>query len=884
MAEKAHAVFGNGSMDAERPEESDPLEELMAEVLERPVGERAEAFRMLCRDHPDQAAELEERLEALQAMGVDPLAGPRPAFPEELGDFRLIRRLGGGGMGVVYLAEQRSLGREVALKLIRPEHLFFPGAHERFRREVEAVARLQHPGIVPIYTVGEEEGLPFFAMERVHGCTLAEVLDDLSGRAPETLTGADLVRAIAVRAGVEPDSIGLEGTPFARGWVEACLDLARQVAEALDHVHARGIVHRDVKPSNVAVTPDGRAMLLDFGLTSSAGADRVTRSGSQLGTLQYMSPEQVRGDATIDGRTDVYSLGVTLYELLTLQVPHDGENRVEIQERILAGRIDSIRARNRRVSPEAETVCFAAMDLEPGRRYASGAAFARDLENALELRPIAARPPGPLLRARRWAQRNPAASVALALGFLLVVVTPSALLVQQSRHAARLQEALTRETEARGEAEEQRGIAEEEARRFEQVRDFLVDVFRVTDPELTAGETVTARDVLDQGVRRIETELADQPDTRAALMLVLGQAYRNLGLYDQARELIEPALEHVRATPDRELLADATFLLASTLRTLGEYEAAEALFLQEIELRLELGTEDEEAAQPLWSLAIIYRDQQRWDESVDHAGRALAVLRAVGAEPAEQALVLGFLAGVPLSRAQQEPGADRYALYREAETRLRETLAIYDEHPEGNQLPRAEVESTLGVTLKRQGRLAEAEPYYLSALETFREIMGEDDMRVAGALHNLASLLLDQKKFEQAIPYSERAVQVLSGLLPPDDLWVVLPRDKLGSLYFESGRHAEAEEIFLLNLPHQREVQRVVVPYTLTKLGHCAAARGDHDGAEKLFHEALEAFDTIHGEGHPDRSRTLGKLIELYELQGRTEEADEARALLPAGG
>src|SRR5262249_14717110 len=156
----------------------------------------------------------------------------------------------------------------------------------------------------------------------VPGCTLAEALRRLQGRSPESLTGADLARAVAEVSGREAPAIV---EPFAGSWVAACLHVARQIAVALDHAHGRGVVHRDVKPSNIVLTPGGRAMLLDFGLTSQEGADRVTRTGSQVGTLYYMSPEQLQGDRRIDGRTDVYSLGVTLYELLTLQVPYRGE-------------------------------------------------------------------------------------------------------------------------------------------------------------------------------------------------------------------------------------------------------------------------------------------------------------------------------------------------------------------------------------------------------------------------------------------------------------------------------------------------------------------------------------------------------------------------------
>src|SRR5690606_32092732 len=217
---------------------------------------------------------------------------PRP-FPERLGDFRLLERLGGGGMGVVYRAEQVSLRREVALKLVRPDQLYFPGTRERFRREVAIVAGLSHPGIVPVYAFGEEDGLPFFAMEYVRGATLAETLDALRGGTFGPAGGEAIAAAIAARSASADD--GAASAMFEGAWEQICTRIAREIAEALEHAHRRGVVHRDVKPSNVMVTSSGRVMLLDFGLSSTSGSERITRSGSVLGSLAYMAPEQLRG-------------------------------------------------------------------------------------------------------------------------------------------------------------------------------------------------------------------------------------------------------------------------------------------------------------------------------------------------------------------------------------------------------------------------------------------------------------------------------------------------------------------------------------------------------------------------------------------------------------
>ena len=253
------------------------------------------------------------------------------AVPERLGPFRLGELLGGGGMGVVYRATEDELDREGALKIIRPEHLYFPGARERFRREVETIAGLQHPGIVPVYVVGEQDGVPYLAMECIEGCTLADVLRRARGRAAGHLTGRDFAQLVdSDRSGGPGGDANTSGDLFAGTWEQVCLRIVARVAEALEHAHQRGVLHRDLKPSNVMVTAGdverggaSRVMLFDFGLATTSRATRLTRSGAHLGSLPYMSPEQTAGTEHLGPATDVYSLGVTLYELLTLKPAFD---------------------------------------------------------------------------------------------------------------------------------------------------------------------------------------------------------------------------------------------------------------------------------------------------------------------------------------------------------------------------------------------------------------------------------------------------------------------------------------------------------------------------------------------------------------------------------
>ncbi|MBL9076195.1 MAG: protein kinase [Planctomycetes bacterium] len=382
----------------------------------------------------DLAPVLRERLEKLQRAGLlpaDDAPASEPAIPTVLGEFRLGKRIGGGGMGVVHLAEQMSLDRVVALKLVRPELRFFPGARARFRREVEAIARLGDAGIVPIYSVGEDQGIDFFAMEYVRGASLGCVLAERLGTPPQRLTGRDVAAVAARRADVPvPEPLP---EVFAGTWVQTCCRIVLRMARAVHHAHERGIVHRDLKPNNTMVTPDGRVLLLDFGLAAAAGTARITRSGAVLGTLHYMAPEQLQ-DGSVDVRTDVYALGVTLHELLALRPPFHDQSQERLRQQILHGRAAPLRQQNPDVPRDVETIVGVARDRDPTRRYATAEALATDLERFLQHRPIQARPIGAWLRCVRWSQRHPALATAAGLVLLGFMATP--LLVRWTRDAA----------------------------------------------------------------------------------------------------------------------------------------------------------------------------------------------------------------------------------------------------------------------------------------------------------------------------------------------------------------------------------------------------------------------------------------------------------------
>lgn len=392
----------------------DRLEELLAEALAAYDQGGEPALVGFVAAHPEERSALERGLQRCRQMGLLGPAAPVRDFPERLGEFRLLRRLGSGGMGVVYEAEQASLGRRVALKVVRPELLYFEGARERFRREIEAVARLSHPAVVPVLASGEQDGLPWYAMELLSGHTAHEVCRALQGRDPATLDGTDLRAAVGAT-----DAAGTD--PFAGPWWQVCVRIAHAVALGVRHAHLRGIVHRDIKPSNVMLTAEGRTVLLDFGVARVGGGREFTRTGNNPGSPAFMSPEQLRGDA-VDERTDVYSLGATLWQLLALDAPFPAAGAAQ---RARDAEPPDVATKNRQVPRELALVVRTAMDPDRERRYADVEAFAEDLQAVLQRRPIRARRLGPGLRTFRWCQRHRVAATVLGCALFATLSLPA---------------------------------------------------------------------------------------------------------------------------------------------------------------------------------------------------------------------------------------------------------------------------------------------------------------------------------------------------------------------------------------------------------------------------------------------------------------------------
>ena len=700
------------------------LDEILVDLLGRLTAGESGAVEAVCARHPEQAGEIRARLAALGELNLLPSDSAAMAFPERLGDFRLLRRLGGGGMGVVYEAVQESLGRRVALKLIRPEHLYFDRSRERFRRETDAVARLAHPGIVTIHTVGEAQGTPYFAMELIRGATLAQVIEQVAGIAPENLLGSDM-RA-AVRSVTRDESDRDMGPPpelFAGTWSEAAARVILRMSEALAHAHGRGVLHRDIKPSNIAVTAEGRVVLLDFGLAGLEHELRLTATGSALGSVLYMAPEQLSGGSQkVDERTDVYALGVTLYELLTLRTPYGGSDSEQARSAILEGRPPPIRLHQRNVSRDLELVCLAAMDVDRSRRYPTMEAFGADLRNAIEGAPIRARPPGAAYRLRRWIRAHPALTTAAVALVLMLILLPTGLYVQQLSNSASLERALDAEKAARELAAGESARANARAREADEVANFLVRLFAASDPYSGGRRDVTARELLADGLERVETDLVGQPELQANLFERIGASYTNLDLYSQAIPPLQRALELRRSLQgDASVEAASTkALLASALRLAGRPGGTALLreALQVFEREHDLGPLALINSYTL--LAACLTDEGSLEEPIEMLKRARErIAELQGDDRTEMEwMVVNMLAST----------CERVGRHDEAERVAREALRL-TEHADDRARPwRVASLSTLGLALSNSGRLAEARSVYEELMPQAAAFYGADNV------------------------------------------------------------------------------------------------------------------------------------------------------------
>ncbi len=601
--------------------------------------------------HPETAAVLREVLAALRLVGLSTnAAGQIPADVEELtgtlGDFRLLREAGRGGMGVVYEAVQLSLGRRVALKVLPFAATMDPRHLQRFHNEARAAACLHHEHIVPVYSVGCERGVHFYAMQFIEGQTLAVLIHELrkqTGLADvalprlsdpalaaesadaESLTAPHVPAPASRPAAADTSPWAGLSTHRSDGGAGHYGNVARlgvQAALALEHAHERGIVHRDVKPGNLLLDERGSLWVADFGLAQvQQGEGNLTMTGDVLGTLRYMSPEQALARRVmIDHRTDVYSLGVTLYELLTLRPAFPGNDRQELLRQVAFEEPITPRKLDRNIPGELETIVLKAVEKNPTDRYTTALELADDLGRFLRHEPIRATQPTWIQRASKWSRRHPA--IVRSAVIMLFLLTAGSLLSTWLiwKEKARTGEALAAETTERSRADEEKRNAQEREEETKAALAFVESMFTAAArQEGGLGHDEKLRRALKAGLPLVAEKYAGQPLIEARLRRTLGLSFRYLGDEKLAAEQFEAACslyaKH-RGADHPETLASMNNL-ANSYAALGRH--ADALKLREETLdrrRATLGADDRDTLNSMNNLANSYAALGRHAEAL----------------------------------------------------------------------------------------------------------------------------------------------------------------------------------------------------------------------------------------------------------------------------
>ena len=654
---------------------------------------------------------------------------------ERIGAYQLVRPLGRGGMGEVWLAlrEGTAFRQHVALKIVRAG-LESADLVAAFRAERQILGSLNHPNIAHLLDVGETaDGRPYLALEFVEGSPLTEYCDEH------------------------------------RLAIDARLRLFRTICDAVRHAHQNLVVHQDLKPSNILVTPEGVPKLLDFGIARVLSAEGASGNSAQSGadgalTPGYAAPEQLEGRPTTTA-SDVYSLGVALYELLAGRRPYDssGLGREELLRRIreapapppsltlgAGGSAAVAIASARRLTPDRlakrlagdlDAIVARATAVAPENRYSSVDQFAADIDRALTSFPVSARPPSSRYVAGRFVRRH-RAGVAVAAAVALGLVGFVAAIARQS--------IVIRERSAQVERERQRAMS---------VSSFLQQLFRGADPGQAQGDTITARAMLDRGAARIERELANQPATQADLMGVMSEIYQNLGLYDQAERLAAKALERVRGLNNDSLLAAALTEHGKALHWQGNPKAAEGEYQQALAILQQRG----DTTSSTFSMLVTYIGSARQDEGSDSTAvplyrRAVAVERALNLpSDTNLAFTLNNLS-VALRHTKDLPGA---------EAAQREALAIREAALGPNHFETIRSLNNLAIVVGSRGDMAASESLLIDVVARWTRVLGRDHPNVADALYTLGGLHYMKKDPAGALPFYNEALDIRRRRLGP---------------------------------------------------------------------------------------------------------------------
>jgi serine/threonine protein kinase/Tfp pilus assembly protein PilF len=670
-----------------------------------------------------------DSIDATLPLAAAPSASPVPEppahpLPASIGNYRIVRLLGEGGMGAVYEAEQDQPRRSVALKVIKAAWAS-PEMLRRFEQESQALGRLQHPGIAQIYEAGSADtgfGVqPFFAMELIHGKPLVKYADEHKLNTRQRL------------------------------------ELMIQVCDAVHHAHQRGIIHRDLKPCNILVDETGQPKILDFGLAratdSDAQATRQTDMGQLLGTLAYMSPEQVLADPyALDTRSDVYALGVILYELLAGKMPytlsrhlHEAVRTIQLTDPAPLSTVSRV------YRGDIETIVAKALEKDKERRYASAAGLAGDIRRYLNDEPIIARPASMSYQLQKFARRNKALVAGVAAVFVVLVLG----IVVSTWEAVQARKAEKR--------------AQQESAIAQSVNDFLqndilgqASAYNQSGPGTKPDPDLKVRTALDRAAERITGKFDKQPEVEAAIRDTMGETYQDLGLYPEARKQLERALDlerRVLGAENPKTLRTMSRLGAVATRQ-GNNTEAETLLSQALQVsRRVLGPEHTDTLQSMSRLAGVYYLQGKYVQAEALYSKTLEIERRVlGPEHPNTLACMANLANVYLSQSK----------YAQAESLYDQTLEI-DHRVLGPEHPSTlACMNNLALTSKLLGKYPRAEALLSQALEIERRVLGPEHPNTLASMGYLANLYSSQSKYMQAEALFSQTVETKRHVLGPE--------------------------------------------------------------------------------------------------------------------
>ncbi|MCC6406788.1 MAG: serine/threonine protein kinase [Planctomycetes bacterium] len=827
LISRAEALFAEALIAA--PREDDPAARAPgAPELDLELGRLAAAHPELADEFASLRRQWElfrsthEHLVTAASRRAEGSTGASAPFAQpgtRVGRFELVRLLGRGGMGEVWEAEEDELHRRVALKLLPSGGLPSPEDVARFRREAEATSRVRHAGIVAVHSAGEADGRLYIAYELVEGGRSLRTWLDERTRADEL--------------------------PVAHYRETAELFVA--LADALGAAHEAGIVHRDLKPQNLLLAPDGRAKVADFGLAKLAGELSLSQSGAFLGTWFYASPEQVRGEP-LDARSDVFSLGVTLYECLALRRPFDGDTRAQLVAQVLEHEPADPRTFRSRCPRDLALIAAKALEKPRERRYRSMRELADDLRRHLAHQPIAAREPTLGERAVKWVRRHPTASTALCLstlafgGLLSLFLRSERLRVDaeaaresvrrtnESLVAANDDLVAARAESDRNALEARMHATEAQAENAvrEQVIRFLTEMFEAAGPDVSADDDPPASRLLARATDRLRRDSSLSTPVRAGLLSTLGRVHEKLGRGEEARELSLEAFE-LCGGPDGALTRDsanARVALAATCLRFGDFDFGLALL------------------EPV--VARASSDPELDCEALIDRLAFLARLQLESGRFAECEATLGI-------------AADYAATLSDAEA-----LA---------SLSLVEQRASLYLTT---GRLALAEPDLRAAAALHERELGPYNPETVSPLNTLALVYREMERWEESEALFEDCIARAERSLEPDHPDFLVMRANLASVWMRTGRARQAVEL----LTRARELARArsgerqpLFLWLSNHLGSAYFGPGEFALAEALHRETLAGRERLLGVDHPTTSESRNNLAFALYSQGKLDEA-----------